>query len=257
MNAIKGAPPSLEWVGVDRLQIDDAYQRSIESTKAQQLITRIARDWDWRLFQPLSAARRSNGDLFVIDGQHRLAAARLRADLTHLPCVIGNFDGVQDEAAAFAAMNRQRRAMTKLETYRAELAAGDAKAVQAVQLIEQAGLKLAKHSNTATWAPGTIDCIGGVVRGIGQNGNTVTLNALIAMGEAWAETRITCSGSVLFGLLELYAEPPAGFDPDRLITALAACTGRDLYDEAGDYRRLYSDRGLCMRAAILERVKAA
>lgn len=251
---MKGAPPSLEWVQIDRLQVDETYQRSIEQKPAKALIARIARAWDWRLFQPLSVARRGADGLFVIDGQHRLAAARLRGDLPHLPCVIGNFDGVEEEAAAFAAMNRQRRAMTKLETYRAELAAGEPRAMLAARLIERAGLKLAKHSNTDYWEPGTIDCIGGVVRGIDKHGQEAPLNALIAMGEAWGKTRITCSGSVLLGLIDIYRDPPAGFDPDALIEALSATTGRDLFDEAGEYRRIYTKRDDCMRAAILSLV---
>jgi hypothetical protein len=252
----QGSPPTLEWVPVDRLQIDETYQRSIAETKAQQLIQRIARAWDWRLFQPLSVARRADGALFVIDGQHRLAAARLRTDLPHLPCLISNFDGVEEEASAFAAMNRQRRAMSKLETYRAELAAGEPRVMLAHRLIERAGLKLARHTNTASWEPGTIDCIGAVVRGIAQHGQTVPMNALIAMGEAWGKGRITCAGSVLFGLMSIYHEPPANFDPDALIATLAETTGRDLLDECAEYRHLYSGSDDKMRAVILARIEA-
>jgi hypothetical protein len=253
---IKGAPPSLEWVPLDRLQIDETYQRDIAATKAQQLIKRIAAGWDWRLYQPLSVARRGDGQLFVIDGQHRLAAARLRPDLPHLPCVISAFDATDDEARAFAAMNRERRTLTRLEIYRAEIASGDARACRAQELIEQAGLKLAAHTNTAHWPPGTIDCIGGVVRGMAQNGEQVTLNALTAMGEAWGKGRVLCAGSVLFGLLALYDDPPPGFDPDLLIAAMSETTGRDLFEAAADYRRFYSDTGLRMRAALVDLMKA-
>lgn len=251
--AAQGAPPTLEWIGVDRLNVDDTYQRSIAETKAQQLITRIAKGWDWRLFQPLSVARRNNGDLFVIDGQHRLAAARLRSDLPHLPCVVSNFGGVEDEATAFAAMNRQRRAMSKLETYRAELAAGEPQALLAMRLIERAGLGLAKTTNPQSWAPGQIDCIGGVVRVINRHGPEVALNALTAMGEAWGKKRISCPGSVLLGLADIYHKPPPGFDPDAVIQALSEVTGRELLEEASEYRHIHKSSEDKMRAAILAR----
>lgn len=251
----KGAPPTLEWLPIDRLHVDETYQRSIESGPAQLLIKRIAKGWDWRLFQPLSVARRQDGGLYVIDGQHRLAAARLRPDLPHLPCVIGNFVGIEEEASAFATMNRQRRVMTKLETYRAEIAAGEPQVLLAARLIERAGLTLAKHNNNASWAPGTIDCIGGVVRGIGQHGQDVPLNALIAMAEAWSKTRITCAGSVLGGLLDIYHNPPVGFDPDALIDALAGTNGRELRDEAFEWRLTCSGSEQRMRLAILARVQ--
>lgn len=255
-NAAKGAPPTLEWVALDRLLIDDRYQRAIaDSRPAQALIARISRDWDWRLFQPLSVARRDGGELFVIDGQHRLAAARQRGDLPHLPCVIAAFDGVEDEAAAFAAMNRQRRAMSKLETYRAELAAGEPQATLALRLIEEAGLSLARTTNPFAWEPGQIDCIGGVVRVIIRQGRETALNALTAMGEAWGKTRISCPGSVLAGLADIYNSPPADFDPDALIEALAETNGRELLEEAGEWRTVHSKSELKMRAAILARVE--
>jgi hypothetical protein len=254
-NAAKGAPPTLEWVSLDRLHIDDRYQRAIADSKpAQALINRIARDWDWRLFQPLSVARRAAGELFVIDGQHRLAAATLRGDLPHLPCVIAAFAGVEDEAAAFAAMNRQRRAMSKLETYRAEIAAGDTQAVLAMRLIEQAGLSLARTTNPLAWAPGQIDCIGGVVRVLNRHGRQAAVNALTAMGEAWGQTRLSCPGSVLAGLADIYLNPPPDFDPDALIDALSQTTGRDLLEEAGEWRNIYSKSEHKMRAAILARM---
>lgn len=248
-----GAPPTLEWVGIERLNIDDTYQRSIAEPKAQQLIARIAKGWDWRLFQPLSVARRGNGDLYVIDGQHRLAAARLRTDLPHLPCVIGNFAGVEEEATAFAAMNRQRRAMSKLETYRAELAAGEPQALLAMHLIESAGLSLARTTNPTSWQPGQIDCIGGVVRILNRHGRALALNALTAMGEAWGKKRISCPGSVLLGLAEIYHKPSPGFNPDALIEALAGTDGRQLLEEAGEFRHIYSDAAGKMRAAIMAR----
>jgi hypothetical protein len=51
---------------------------------SQALIRQIARHWDWDLCLPLVVSRRADGSLYVIDGQHRLAAARIRGDIDHL-----------------------------------------------------------------------------------------------------------------------------------------------------------------------------
>ena len=83
-----GNPPTLEWVALDRLLVDDSYQRRADDGRSKVLIGQIARGWDWRLYQPLSVSRRAGGELFVVDGQHRLAAARMRGDIPHLPVVI-------------------------------------------------------------------------------------------------------------------------------------------------------------------------
>ena len=45
-------------------------------------------------------ARRSDGGLYVVDGQHRMAAAILRRDIGQLPCVISSYASAGDEAAS-------------------------------------------------------------------------------------------------------------------------------------------------------------
>lgn len=87
-----GTPPSIEWVAINDLKIDMSYQRSIEAETSQRLIASIVARWDWRLCMPLAVSRREEGR-FVIDGQHRHAAARLRGDIAHLPCCIATYDG--------------------------------------------------------------------------------------------------------------------------------------------------------------------
>ena len=88
LRAQRGQRPSLEFRPIADLQIDESYQRSIDTGPSQSLVKRIARDWDWGLCQPLNVAKREDGSLWVIDGQHRLAAARDRGDIYDLPCVV-------------------------------------------------------------------------------------------------------------------------------------------------------------------------
>jgi ParB-like chromosome segregation protein Spo0J len=69
--------------------------------------------WDWSLCQPLAVAKRDDGGLMVVDGQHRLEAARLRGDIEDLPCVVTAYRNAGDEAAAFVALNQQRRPLAR------------------------------------------------------------------------------------------------------------------------------------------------
>lgn len=110
-----GTPPSVEFVAISELMVDEAYQRSIESTASRSLIVDIARHWDWRLCMPLVVSRRETGK-FVIDGQHRLAAARMRPDIPYLPCCIASYAGSADEARMFIAANRTRRPINNWTT---------------------------------------------------------------------------------------------------------------------------------------------
>lgn len=197
VNPALGSPPSIEWIGVDRLAVDETYQRSCANPASEALISRIAAGWDWRLFQPLACARRAEGAIVVIDGQHRLLGARRRGDIPHLPCIIGQFESVADEAAAFAAMNRQRKSMTRLDLYRAQIAAGDPEAVEAMTVITGAGLSIARHTNPNNWKPGEIACIGGVAWCAKRYGPARTRRALAAIAGAYPGQKLTHAGTLL------------------------------------------------------------
>jgi hypothetical protein len=256
-NPIAGSPPTLEWTPLDLLMVDESYQRSTEDGKSQAMIARIAKGWDWRLFQPLSVARRPDNSLCVIDGQHRLAAARRRGDIPHLPVVISRFDDVAGEARAFEAMNRERKTMSRLERYRAAAVAGDPVTLEAMAEIAAAGMTLAAHDNNERWKPGTIACIGGIVRGIKQHGRKVTEAALVALAEGFEGEALTHGAALLLGLLAIYADPPEDLDPDRLIGALGEKMQDEWAAQARDVAKIYAwQSGVAMRWLILKTYNA-
>jgi hypothetical protein len=78
LNPIIGTPPVLSWIDIARLNIDDTYQRSLEGESSVALIRKIAAKWDWRMCQLVQVARRADDSLWIVDGQHRHAAAVLR-----------------------------------------------------------------------------------------------------------------------------------------------------------------------------------
>ena len=227
---IVGDPPTLEWVALHRLAIDESYQRSIEGGRSKVLIAQIARSWDWRLYQPLSVSRRDGGQLFVVDGQHRLAAARARGDIPHLPVVITAFQDAREEAAAFEGMNRQRKAMGRLERYRAAFVAGDPLTVVAIDALRCAGLTLPQHENTDRWKPSNFAGIASVVNGIKRHGRKVVEAALVALGEGFTGEPLTSGSSLLNALILIYRAPPEGFDPDILIEVLGTRTQGEWVD---------------------------
>lgn len=152
---VRGTPPSIEWVLVDDLIVDGDYQRSIESDTSRRLIASIAAHWDWRLCMPLAVSRRDSGR-YVIDGQHRLAAAKSRPDIPHLPCCIATYDGPADEAAMFVAANRARRAIHRLDDFHAALVAGDEDALEINRIVQAAGLRVSRQTGSQSWRPGEV-----------------------------------------------------------------------------------------------------
>src|SRR5690606_37560193 len=79
------------------------------------------------------------------DGQHRLAAAKLHPAIEVVPAVVIPITGKVAEASNFIALNRDRRNITALDRYWAELAAEDPEAVTVKQVCERAGVFIQRH----------------------------------------------------------------------------------------------------------------
>lgn len=229
VNPVLGHRPSLEFRRLDELEIDTDYQRTIATGTSQTLIRRIAMFWDWGLCQPLTVARRADGRLMVVDGQHRLAAARMRNDIHDLPCVITSYDCAGDEAAAFVALNQQRRPLTKLDLFKAASAAEDNDALAILDLLKQAGLKLAGHTNYTAWKPGMVSNISGIQNSFRIHGPKITLAALTALARAFEGEVLRYAGSLFPGIAGFMAEQAKAGKPvsiDDLVSTLRKRTQR-------------------------------
>lgn len=214
----RGNPPSIENRAIAELAVDSSYQR-MPNPRA---VEAIAANWDWRLCAPLTVSRRGDpATLYVIDGQHRLEAAKLRGDIPYLPCIVSIFGSMAEEAGCFVEVNTKRQRVTPLETFRAELAAGDPKAVQVSRLVSDAGLTIAPHTNIIAWKPGMIGAIGGIKGAIFRHGEQVAADALRDVAIAFPREVQQFSGRILAALYAIRAKPHPRFDAGHLRKILA------------------------------------
>lgn len=214
-----GSPPVLEWLRPADLRVDESYQRTLQNSSSEALIRRIAMNWDWGLCQPINVARRADGSLWIVDGQHRRAAAELRGDIAHLPCVVQSFATAEQEAAAFVALNKQRR-LTGVDVFKAALVAGDAEARAVLDLICAAGLSLAPHSNYTAWTPGMLYCVPAIAAGYRRHGKRIVSVALAAMSEAFQGTILQHAGNIIEGLFPFVASEPLSLTKTGLVEML-------------------------------------
>lgn len=218
----RGQRPSLEFRPVGDLLIDPNYQRSVDAGPSQVLIKRIARDWDWSLCQPLNVARRDDGSLFVVDGQHRLSAAVLRGDIYDLPCVIMPSAGARDEAKSFVALNQQRLRLSRIELYKAALAAGNVEAHDIREALEAAQLSVAGTNNPDSWKPGQVVNIAGMELCIRTHGVRVLRMACLAGAVAFHGQVLRYWGTIFPGIVAAVVKH--GADNSELITlVLGGC----------------------------------
>lgn len=256
VNPPQGHRPSLENHRICDLQVDPAYQRSAETSSSLTLIRRIAMHWDWGLFQPLTVARRADGSLWIVDGQHRAAAAKLRCDMYDLPCVVTSYDSAGDEAAAFVSLNSNRRPLNAVEVWKAALAAGDEEAVAVHSLIVDAGLSVAPHQNYIAWKPGMLYCVPGIRSSYRKHGRTATSSALVAIAEAFPGQVLRFAGLLLEGLCPFYVEAmsDSGFDPDLFLDVLAGARQAEWVQDA---RAWALEKETSRRHAMLEVFRSA
>jgi hypothetical protein len=219
-----GTPPTLEWIAPDRLQVDAAYQRTTDGPQSRRIIVGMLKTWDWRLCQPLIVARRADGGMFVIDGQHRLEGARGRGDIDHLPCVVIPSEAVAEEAHTFVALNNKRQRLSQGQVFAASLAAQDPDAHRVLDLVECAGLSFARSHDPSNWKPNEIFCGPAIMMALRQYGEGVVRNALVALSEAFEGQVLSRAATLLRPLYVIYAEDAKrpGFDPDVFIESLSA-----------------------------------
>jgi hypothetical protein len=248
---VAGAPPTLEWVAVERLQVDPEYQRATDGPHSRRIIVGMVKQWDWALCQPLVVSRRNDGGLFILDGQHRHAGAVERGDIPHLPCVILSDRNAASEASTFVALNTKRQRLSQTDLFNGMLAAGDAQAKRTADILAETGWKIAKSSNAAAYGPGYLACAPMLTAALKASGEAPVRNALTALREAYPATAFNVAATLLRALIAIYAANRLeGEDPDLFIESLAAIEPSEWPDEASDMRR--ASPSLSSREALVE-----
>src|SRR5204863_682415 len=129
------------WPALGLLEVDRRYQREIgQSGNAH--INRILRGFNWNRYQPIVVTEAGVGRYAVIDGQHRLEAARKHPLIDSLPCYVIDAPDVAVQAEIFVSVNSDRRGLTGLQKYWASVAAGNPEAVALATVCAAAGVTI-------------------------------------------------------------------------------------------------------------------
>jgi hypothetical protein len=241
-----GEPPAVQFHRPDQLQVDASYQRGVESRRSQLLIQAIAANWDWRLCTPLLVASRA-GALYIIDGQHRWEAARLRGDIPFLPCAVGQYDGAAAEAALFVAANLRRVRVNPCDMWRAAVAAGDRATATLERLVTAAGFAIASSPQNQNLKPGELLCTKALYTALRVHGEAAVEQVLALMAGAFNDQVISHSGLIFAACLHLVTGEPVEGD---LASALAASSA----DEWATHPALTGLVGASNRAAALRKL---
>jgi hypothetical protein len=238
-----GPPPRLDWLPLDRLTVDARYQRALGADNWKH-IKRIAREWSWLHYQPIVCAPAADGGFVVIDGQHRLEAARHHPAIDRLPAYIVAAADLAQQARAFVALNGQRIGVTRLQRFWAAHAAGDRTAVRIAALCAAADVTIARsigvqppRTTVATFTIEKLLPLGAPAVG----------SALQALATAHRNTRDGIKGAIIAALARMLADPGLGVGVPALV-ALLRPLDLDQLIVAGKRRRI--ERGGSLESAV-------
>ena len=136
---------SLRVANYDAALGGGGYQRVVD----QNQVKRIAKNWDWSMVGLLTVSRRVGephpGELFVVDGQHRLEAGRMAfGEEQPLPCVVRPMT-YEEEAARFARQSQNTRRVGARDLFHARIEARDPDAIEVKEVVERQGWVISSH----------------------------------------------------------------------------------------------------------------
>lgn len=182
-----GKRPELTWLPVERLDVDPAYQRSLDTPGGKRLVQKIVDNFRWASFQATLATPGEAERWLIIDGQHRVRAARL-IGLGLVPAVVIHDASPAEQAAAFVGANRDRVPVSAQALFHARLIAGDPEALTLRRLCDAAGIELLRYNQAMRQVPaGKTPAVSRLLVLLRTHGEAITGEAIKIVGECYGK----------------------------------------------------------------------
>lgn len=223
---IGDAPSGYLNIEVGEIHVDPRYQRGLNQRRLQRLV----REWNPSLADPIRVNWREDGTIWVIDGQHRLAAAKAVGNKM-IECKVHMSLTPDQEAAVWNLLQSGRVAPTLGDAFRSRLFAREPVAVQLEEIVHKFGGTLSlNNSNSSAKRPvHALATIESILTFQGEDGLNRVMTTL---AEAYPEDQQVFSEAMLNGLSIFYHIYDEEFDDDRLMAALRRTSPRKLFQAA-------------------------
>ncbi|MGB6246092.1 DUF6551 family protein [Gordonia sp. (in: high G+C Gram-positive bacteria)] len=217
-------------IGVDSLFVDPEYQRELEHNRAKGM----SLTWDPRLVGALEVSDRGPDQhprYAVINGQHRMAAARLVDPGMSLPCTVHTGLTVADEARLFWDIDRTTKKLTNWDRWYARRAAGD-RDVAAIDAV------CAEYGFVVTHQPGakSLQCCS-ALEFVRERCELQTLREVLEfIGDVWPGDAEARKATVIKGLALVLHDYDGLVHTGRLADVLSAMTASQLVARAHELK---------------------
>lgn len=236
-----GPKPNLKWLPIKELIIDRNYQRDMDSAHVQ----RIMEKFQWRFFQAITVTP-VKGGYSVIDGQHRVGAARNIQGIDKVPCLVLEEISVEEQARAFVTMNKTQKRVTPLDMFWAGVAAEEEEYMILDDIFNKSGVRV-YSSMGGSLPPKTTTAVNTVRKLYRRFGRTSIEAALKIIVTAWEDERdalTACNIEAVESFIRLEE-----VSPDKMVLALRKWRPKDLIAKA---RLLAYEKRIVTREAIYD-----
>jgi len=157
-----GGAGTIEVVALADLKVDPVYQRDLTA----EFVERLANNWDIITAGTIVVSKRPDGYLYIVDGQHRAAAA-VRAGETHILAQVVNEPSAEEEARLRLRGNVKRTDRV-FEVFRARLASKDetALAIERILLDFSTQINMVPTTNTGINAVTAVEKLYNLDKGV-------------------------------------------------------------------------------------------
>jgi hypothetical protein len=222
MSAIFGLPEGKQ-VGGAEFQVrkladfvtDGRFNRPI----SRRHVNAIKSKFNARAFRAIDAWEREDGKLVVLDGQHRIVAARemgVPENVKCIPTMVHRGLTLEEAAELFVQLDFALL-VRAYDQFKALLTARHADMVAIDRIVRRNGLVLARVAGD-----GAIGCVDAVMKvyALGEPKGAILDATLAALYRAWGELKQAYGASLVRGVAE-YIHEHRDVDPDELGSALA------------------------------------
>jgi ParB-like chromosome segregation protein Spo0J len=231
----------IENLEIEGLKVDPRYQRTVSVS----MVKRLANGWDDLAAGVIIASRRKDGEVVLLDGQHRVAAAIQRGKKALVAVV---YDGlsVKDEARMFTLINTNRRAVQKTTQFKARLLYGEPTATRIAGLLADVGGEIGQNKLTA---------VGAIERIFQLNPRALKL-AMEILHEAYGKLDSSTAPATMILAIGMLANDERRLDRKRLLTVLRQRDAKTWSRTAGRAARATGEWApKVLKAILLEAMK--
>jgi len=200
----------------EQIKKDPRYQRNIDSKRIKQ----ITKHWDDDLVNPPKVSLRADGNYYVFNGQHTLAAWKKKYGNRMILCKVYRGLTEQEEKDLFVKQEGFSKAVNKADKLRAEYNSGTEDVVDMVRCAALAGC-IIDFETAASNAKNRINAVVtayNVYKTIGRDG---FINVVDILRRSFFGEQSAFNDGFLKGMCYLYKYHSAQFGVSKMVNALS------------------------------------